>query len=132
MDYPVLNAFWTICMVFLWVLWLYLLFKVVGDILRSEDLGGWTKAAWMAFVLLLPYVGILVYVIARGRGMSARETERAEKQQQAFRAYVREAAAPAPGERGTAAEQLAKLAELKEHGDLSEEEFQKAKVKILA
>lgn len=131
MDYPVLNAFWTICMVFLWVLWLYLLFKVIGDVLRSEDLGGWAKSGWMLLVLLLPFVGILAYVVARGRGMSARETERAERQQQAFRAYVREAAAP-PAEGGTAAEQLAKLAELKEHGDLSEEEFRKAKVKILA
>lgn len=133
MNYPVLNAFWTICMVFLWVLWLFLLVKVIGDVFRSEDLHGWAKAGWLVFVLVLPYLGVLVYVVARGRQLSRHEAERAEQQEAAFRRYVREAAAPPATEQAASqADQLAKLAALKEHGDITEEEFQRAKVNILA
>lgn len=127
MDYPLLNVFWTIMWVFLWLLWLMLLFRVIGDIFHDSDLGGWAKAAWTFLVIIIPYVGVLIYLIARGRGMAERQQLKLERNQERMRAYVRETAA-AP----TSADELSKLADLKEHGHITDEEFQQAKTKILA
>ncbi|MFF4224508.1 SHOCT domain-containing protein [Streptomyces sp. L500] len=127
-DYPVLGAFWTILWIFLWVLWVMLLFRVIGDIFRDDQLGGWGKAAWLIFTVFLPFLGVFVYVLARGREMGNREIRHAQAQRRAFDEYVREAAGP--GSR-SAADELAKLSEIKARGDISDAEFQRAKEKIL-
>ena len=131
MDYPLLNAFWTMCLIFLWVMWLILLFRIIGDIFRSRDLNGWAKTGWLVLVIVLPFLGVFIYVIARGHGMSDREVAQAERQQKQLQTYLRDTVATGEGT-SRHADSLAKLADLKNHGDITEEEFQKAKAKILA
>ncbi|MGW7317565.1 SHOCT domain-containing protein [Streptomyces sp. NPDC054854] len=127
-DYPVLGAFWTVMWIFLWVMWLVLLFRIVVDLFRDHEMSGWVKAAWLLFLILIPFLGVLVYVIARGRNMGKREIKHAQEQQQAFNAYIRDAAG-STGKNTT--DELARLSELKAKGDLSEAEFQQAKQKLL-
>ncbi|MCX5010490.1 MULTISPECIES: SHOCT domain-containing protein [unclassified Streptomyces] len=126
-DYPLLNMFWTMMMIFLWVLWFMLLFRVIGDVFRDDSMSGWGKAGWTIFVILVPFLGVFVYLIARGRGMGERELKRAQDSEQAFRSYVRESAGPT-----SAAEELSRLAELKNRGDISATEYEQAKAKVLA
>ncbi|GFH39087.1 SHOCT domain-containing protein [Streptomyces pacificus] len=126
-DYPVLGAFWTVMWIFLWVVWLVLLFRVFVDIFRDHEMNGWAKAAWIVFMLLIPFLGVLIYIIVRGRDMGRREIQHAQEQQEAFNAYIRQTAQGA----GTG-DELARLAELRSKGDLSEEEFQRAKDKLLS
>ncbi|MFI5523677.1 SHOCT domain-containing protein [Streptomyces platensis] len=132
MDYPLLNAFWTMCLIFLWVMWLILLFRIIGDIFRSHDLKGWGKTGWLVLVILLPFLGVFIYVIARGHGMSEREIAQAERQQKQMQDYLRKTMATGDDAASRHADSLAKLAELKNHGDITEEEYQKAKAKVLA
>ncbi|MGY1455527.1 SHOCT domain-containing protein [Streptomyces sp. SS8] len=133
-DYPVLGAFLTFLWFFLWVVWLILLFKVITDVFRDHELNGWGKAGWLVFVIVLPYLGVLVYLVARGKGMSEREVRRARTEREAFDAYIRETAGAGTGAATGAAgvDQLARLSELKAKGDLTENEYQRAKEKILA
>ncbi len=126
-DYPELGIFLSIVWFFLWVLWLIVLFRVVVDIFRDRGLGGWGKAGWLLFVLIVPFLGVLVYVIARGHGMGEREAQHLREQQQAFDAYVRQAA----GGGTSSADELARLSELKAKGVLSDAEFERAKEKVL-
>jgi hypothetical protein len=127
-DYPLLGAFWTMFWFFIWILWFFLLFRVFGDVFRSRDLGGGAKAAWLIFVILVPYFGVFIYLIARGRGMGERDVEYAQARQQAFNSYVQEAAATGGG----TADQLTKLADLKDRGVITAAEFEQQKAKILA
>jgi ABC-type Fe3+ transport system permease subunit len=76
-DYPLLNLFWTMLWLFLWILWIFLVIRIVMDVFRSDDLGGGAKALWTIFIIVLPFLGILVYLIARGSGMYAREAREA-------------------------------------------------------
>ncbi|MFE2555909.1 SHOCT domain-containing protein [Streptomyces sp. NPDC059352] len=134
-DYPLLDLFWTMLWFFLWIMWLFLLFKIVSDVFRDHELSGWAKAGWLIFCLLIPFIGVLVYVIARGTGMTERDAARAKETEAAFQDYVRKSASGAgsPGGSGAgAADELARLADLKAQGALTEDEFQKAKAKILA
>ncbi|MER7579004.1 SHOCT domain-containing protein [Kitasatospora sp. NPDC097691] len=131
-DYPLLNIFWTMLELFLWILWFFLLFKIITDIFRSHDLSGWGKAGWLVLVILLPLIGVLIYLIARGQSMTKRDIEQAKESQAAFQAYVRDAAASGPDAGGSHVDDLAKLADLKEKGAISDEEYQKAKAKLLA
>ncbi|MFJ7246264.1 SHOCT domain-containing protein [Kitasatospora sp. NPDC098652] len=135
-DYPVLNIFWTMLELFLWILWFFLLFKIITDIFRSHDLSGWGKAGWLILVIILPLIGILAYLIARGQGMGKRDVEQAQQADAAVRAYIRDAAAGTPAEGGSGGrshvEDLARLSDLKERGAISDEEYQKAKDKLLA
>ncbi|MFD6969554.1 SHOCT domain-containing protein [Streptomyces sp. NBC_01310] len=128
-DYPLLNLFWTMLWFFLWVMWFFLLFKVITDIFRDHGLGGWGKAGWLILVLVLPYIGVLVYLIARGRSMHERDAKQVQENEQAFRAYVQKAAGPGAG--GSSADELHKLAALKDKGDITQEEFDRAKAKLL-
>ncbi|MEU1227924.1 SHOCT domain-containing protein [Streptomyces sp. NPDC005828] len=130
-DYPALNLFWTMLWFFLWILWLFLLFKVITDIFRDHSLGGWGKAGWLIFCILLPYLGVLVYVIARGKGMSQRDVKQAKESEAAFQDYIRKTAGSEGGGGGAAAE-LARLSELKDKGAITAEEFEKAKAKVLS
>ena len=129
MNYPLLNLFWTIFEVFLWVVWFWILITVFIDIFRSSDLSGWGKALWFLFVLLIPLVGVLVYLIARGGEMHNRAAKLAEQQDAAARSYIREAAAP---EATSSADQLAKLADLHDRGVITDQEFEREKAKVLA
>ena len=126
-SYPLLGAFWTILEVFLWVLWIWILIYVFIDIFRSHDLSGWGKALWFLFVLFISLIGVLVYLIARGGKMQERAQSDARQQERDFRAYVQEAASS-----GTPADQLAKLADLRDRGVISAEEFEREKAKVLA
>lgn len=126
-DYPLLGVFWTMMWWFLWIAWIVLLFRVIGDIFRSDDIGGFAKAMWSLFVIILPWLGVLVYLIARGRSMSSRDYQQAQASEAAFRSYVQEAA----GSGGGSADELTKLADLRDRGVLSEDEFQQQKAKLL-
>ncbi len=133
-DYPLLNLFWTMLWFFLWIMWLFLLFRVIMDIFRSHDLGGWAKAGWLVLTLVLPYLGVLIYVIARGRSMGARDAKEAKERDAAFKAYVRDAAGADAGGGATKSnhvEDLAKLAGLKDKGAITDEEYRQAKTKLL-
>ncbi|MEV4874978.1 SHOCT domain-containing protein [Streptomyces cyaneofuscatus] len=132
-DYPLLNVFLTMLYLFLWVMWFFLLFKVVTDLFRDHTLNGWAKAGWLIFVILLPYLGVLIYLIVRGRSMHERDAKAVKDSEAAFRQYVREAAS-SEGSSGSTSHvsDLAKLAELKDKGALSPEEYERAKAKLLA
>ncbi|MGE5285686.1 MAG: SHOCT domain-containing protein [Micromonosporaceae bacterium] len=124
---PLLNIFWTMLWFFVMVLWFFLLFRVIVDIFRSRDLGGWGKAGWTVFIVLLPFLGVFVYLIARGGKMAERDAGQVQAQEEAFRAYVRQAA---DGGGGTA-DQLAKLADLHDHGAITDAEYEKGKEQVL-
>ncbi len=126
-SYPLLGAFWTILMIFLWVLWIWIVIYVFIDIFRSRDLSGWEKALWFVFVLILPLIGVLVYLIARGGKMHERAVRQAQQQDEAARRYIQQAAG-APN----SADQLAKLADLRDRGVITAEEFERQKAKVLA
>jgi hypothetical protein len=127
-DYPILDFFLTMLYFFLFFIWIWLLVMVFFDIFRSRDLGGGAKALWCIFIIVLPFLVVFVYLIARGGKMHERQAQQAADQQRAFDSYVREAAGT-PG--ADTASQLSKLAELKNQGVLTEEEFQSEKSKLL-
>ena len=129
MNYPLLNVFWTIFEVFLWVIWFWILITVFIDIFRSRDLSGWGKALWFLFVLLIPLIGVLVYLIVRGSSMHERQARDMQQQDAEARRYIQQAAAEAPA---STADQLAKLADLRDRGVISAEEFEREKAKVLA
>ena len=126
-SYPLLGAFWTIVMIFLWVIWFWVLITVFIDIFRSDDLSGGAKTLWFVLVLFFPLVGVLVYLIARGGTMQERSARQAQRQQKQIRSYVQEAAGSP-----SSADQLAKLADLRDRGVITAEEFDREKAKILA
>ena len=126
---PILDFFLTMLYFFLFIIWIWLLITVFVDIFRSHDMGGGAKALWVIFVIILPFLGVFVYLIARGGKMHERAAREAAQQQQAFDQYVRQTAGTSGD---TTADQLAKLADLKSQGVLSEDEFQAQKAKILA
>ena len=126
-SYPLLGAFWTVLEIFLWVLWIWVLIYVFIDIFRSRDLPGWAKALWFIFVVFIPLIGVLVYLIARGGKMHERAEQAAQQQDQEVRRYIQQAAgSPDP------ADQLAKLADLRDRGVITPDEFEHEKAKVLA
>lgn len=128
MNFPLLDSFLTMLWFFLFVMWLFLLFRVVLDVFRDDALSGMTKAAWLIFILVLPYLGVLVYLIMRGSGMGRRAAAEAQARQAAVDDYIRTTAAGGGGPAG----ELAKLAALRADGTLTEHEFEQAKAKLLA
>ncbi|MCX4625504.1 MULTISPECIES: SHOCT domain-containing protein [unclassified Streptomyces] len=127
-DFPLLSVFWTMLGLALWILWFFLLFRIIFDIFRDDDLGGWAKAGWLAFVILLPFLGVFVYLIARGKSMGHRELTQARTQQKEFDTYIRETAGAA---RPSSTEELAKLSDMRARGDITDEEFRRAKALVL-
>ncbi|MGY1695604.1 MULTISPECIES: PLDc N-terminal domain-containing protein [unclassified Geodermatophilus] len=115
---PLLDLFWTTLIVFGWVLWFMLLFRVYGDLFTRRDISGWVKTAWVVVTLLVPVVGVLVYLIAQGRGMAERQIRAVEQQQRATEAYIRSVAADAE------AEQLQKARALLQSGAVTPAEYQ--------
>jgi type VI protein secretion system component VasK len=127
-DFGTGQVFWSMLWFFMFFIWIWLLIIVFSDIFRSHDLSGWAKALWVIFIIFLPYLGVLVYLIARGHKMSEHAAQAAQAQDQANRQYIQSVTA---GSTSTAAE-LERLAGLKAQGVISEEEFQQLKAKALA
>ncbi|MFK4101043.1 SHOCT domain-containing protein [Streptomyces sp. NPDC019531] len=128
-DYPLLSVFWSMLLFFLWIMWFVLLFRVVVDIFRDDHLSGWAKAGWLVFTIVLPFLGVFVYVVARGKNMGRREVAQARAQQEEFNTYIRETAA---GGRTSSIDELAKLSEIRARGDITDEEFRRAKDLVLS
>jgi len=129
-DYPLLSAFWTMLWFFLWIMWFILLFRVILDIFRDDALSGWAKAGWLVLVIVVPFLGVFIYVIARGKNMGRREVAQAREQQQAFDSYIRETAGAKATRSST--DELAKLSEIRARGDITDEEFRRAKELVLS
>jgi putative oligomerization/nucleic acid binding protein/phospholipase D-like protein len=127
-NYPLLDIFLSTLYFFVWILWIMLLFWILMDIFRSDDMGGWAKAGWVLFVIILPFLGVLVYPIVRGKSMGDRQARDAQARDEQFRAYVKDAA----GSGQSQSDELAKLAGLHQQGVLSDQEFEAAKAKVLA
>ena len=125
-DYPFLDLLWTMFIFFLFIIWIWILITVFADVFRRRDIGGGTKALWIIFVILLPYLGVLVYLIANHDGMAERNIEKMQAQQAQMDQYVRDTAGSA-----NVGDQLHKLDELKSKGSISQEEFDAAKAKLL-
>ena len=122
-DYPLLGVFWTMMIWFLWIAWIVVLVRVIADIFRSRDLGGFAKALWAIFVIAVPWLGVLVYILARGNKMAAHDHQQAQAQQDAFRSYVQDVAAT----NGGTADELAKLADLQAQDVITDAEFDPTK-----
>ncbi len=126
-SYPLLGVFWTIFIFFLWVVWFWILITIIIDLFRSHDLSGWAKALWFIFILFLPMIGVLVYLIARGGKMHEHAVRQARQQEAELRSYVQQAASSE-----SSADQLAKLADLRDRGVITAAEFDREKAKIVA
>jgi predicted PurR-regulated permease PerM len=126
-DYPVLGAFWTLCLIFVWAIWLVLVVRVVVDIFRDRQTSGWAKAGWLAFVLILPFLGVFAYLVVRGQAMADRNARMLSEQRGMVDAYIRSAA----GGTNRSVDDLAALSGLRANGDITAAEFERAKEKIL-
>ena len=122
------QVFWSFLWFFLFFIWIWLLIVVFSDIFRSHDLSGWAKALWIIFVVIVPYLGVFVYLIARGGRMQEHAAADAKRQDTEFRQYVQSATASSSS---NTADELARLADLRDKGVISEAEFQQAKAKTL-
>jgi hypothetical protein len=126
-DYPFLDLMWTLLVFFLWILWFWLLFGVWSDIFRRDDISGWGKAGWLIFTIVLPFLGVFVYVITQNDGMTQRNIERARSQQRRFDEYVRETAGT-----GGATAEIERAKQLLDGGAITQAEFDAIKQKALA
>jgi hypothetical protein len=126
-DYPILGILWSTLIIVLWILWFMILFRVIADVFRSHDLGGGGKTLWLLFVIFLPFLGVFVYIIARGNSMTQRSLEDAKVRQESFDDYVRTTA----GSTSSTADELAKFAALRDQGVLTEDEFAARKAQLL-
>ncbi len=121
------QVVWSILWFTLFFMWIWLVISIFADILRSPDMGGWAKAAWTIFVVFLPFLGVLIYLIARGHKMNEHTLQRAQAQDEATRAYIQSVAASP-----TSADEIAKAAQLRDSGAITDEEFQALKAKALS
>ena len=124
-EYPFLDILWTMIIFFAWVAWLWTVFAVLADVFRRDDIGGWGKAGWVVFVIVVPFLGVLIYLIAEHDGMQERSLAQAKTQKAAFDSYVREAS-------GGSAAEIAKAKELLDAGTISQAEFDAIKAKALS
>jgi Phospholipase_D-nuclease N-terminal/Short C-terminal domain len=126
-DYPFLDVFWTILIFFLWVIWIWILITVLMDLFRRHDIGGWGKAAWTLFVIVLPFLGVFMYLITQGRQMAERRSAELQASRASFDSHVRDvASATSPSD------QIAKAKELLDQGAIDQAEFEELKRKALA
>lgn len=121
------QVLWSIIWFFLFVLWFWLLITVFADIIRARDLSGWGKALWAIAIIILPLLGVLLYLIVNGNKMQRRAEDDARAAEEAAQAYIREAARPQ-----STAEELSKLAALHEDGTLDDDEYERAKARIVS
>jgi hypothetical protein len=125
-DYPFLNILWTMIIFFCWVAWIWILILCFSDLFR-RDISGWAKAAWVVFLIILPFLGVLIYLIAEGKGMTERRVHDAQASQAQFDQYVKQVAAD-----GGSAGEIAKAKELLDSGAITQQEFDALKAKALA
>ena len=126
-DYPFLDLFWTMLIFFLWIMWIWLLFTIFADIFRRRDISGWAKTAWIVFAIVLPFLGVFVYLITQNVGMTERQLQRTRAEREQFDEYVRETAAT-----GGAAAEIDKAKHLLDTGAITQAEFEALKQKALA
>jgi hypothetical protein len=124
-DYPFVDVLWSMIIFFFWVIWIWIVITVLIDVFRRHDIGGWAKAAWVVFVVILPWLGVLVYLIVEHDGMRERSLSQAQAQRQEFDNYVRTTAGGSAGE-------IAQAKELLDSGAITQEEFAALKAKALA
>jgi hypothetical protein len=124
-DYPFFDVFWSILIFFCWVIWIWVVITVLIDVFRRDDMSGWLKALWVVLVVILPWLGVLIYLIVNHNGMQERSIKQAKEQQQAFDSYVRQTA-------GGSATEIAKAKELLDSGAITQAEFDQLKAKALA
>ena len=124
-DYPFMDVLWSMIIFFFWVIWIWIVVTVLVDIFRRDDIGGWAKAAWVIFVVILPWLGVLIYLIAQHDGMRERRIREVQDQKQAFDQYVRDAA-------GGSAAEIAQAKQLLDSGAITQDEFAAIKAKALA
>jgi hypothetical protein len=125
-DYPFMDVLWSMLIFFFWVVWIYIVITVLIDIFRRHDISGWAKAAWVIFVALVPWIGVLVYLIAQHDGMQERSLKEAQANKRAVDDYVRETAG------GGSAAEIARAKELRDAGTITDAEFETLKAKALA
>ena len=128
-DYPFMDVLWSMIIFFFWVIWIWIVITVLIDVFRRHDIGGFAKALWVIFVVILPWLGVLIYLIVEHDGMRERSMHQARAQQQAFDEYVRDAAGTAGG--GSASE-IAQAKQLLDDGAITQEEFAALKAKALS
>ena len=126
-DYPFLDVMWTMLVFFVWIAWFLLLFRIIGDIFRRRDLGGGAKTVWLIFVILLPFLGVFVYLVSQNDGMNQRQAEQMQAQQARMDDYVRSVAAS-----GGPAAEIEKAKGLLDSGAISQSEYDSIKAKALA
>jgi energy-coupling factor transporter transmembrane protein EcfT len=127
-DYPFLDILWSMIIFFCWVAWIWMLIVIFGDLFSRHDIGGWAKAGWVVFMIVLPFLGVLVYLIAQSKGMAERRMQSAQAAQQQFDSYVKSVA----GDGGGAASEIAQAKQLLDSGAISQAEFDSLKAKALA
>ena len=125
-DYPFMDVLWSMIIFFFWVIWIWIVITVLIDVFRRHDIGGWAKAGWVIFVVILPWLGVLVYLIAQHDGMRDRSVSQAQAQRREFDDYVRDTAG------GGSAGEIAKAKELLDAGAITQQEFEALKAKALA
>ena len=125
-DYPFLDLMWTMVVFFLWILWFWLLFRIFADIFRRRDISGWGKTVWLVFAIVLPFLGVFVYLITQNVGMTERDLERTRAQREQFDDYVRQTAGS-----GGAASEIDKAKQLLDSGAITQAEFESLKQKAL-
>ena len=126
------QVFWSMLWFFVWIMWLMLLFRVIGDIFRSHDMGGGAKALWLFVVIVMPFLGVFIYLIVRGKAMTQHAIDAAQARDEQMKAYVQQVTASNGSASNGAADELAKLAELNRTGVLTDAEFAQEKAKVLA
>jgi len=126
-DYPFLDVFWSMMIFFLWVAWIWILIMILSDIFRRHDISGWGKALWTIFVIIAPFLGVLIYLIAESKGMNERNLERQQQYQSQTDDYIRTVAST-----GDPADQIAKAKQLLDSGAITADEFAALKQKALA
>jgi putative oligomerization/nucleic acid binding protein/phospholipase D-like protein len=124
-DYPFMDVLWTMIIFFCWVVWIWIMVVILLDVFRRRDIGGWTKALWVIFLIILPFLGALIYLIAQHDGMAERSAKEARGQQQQFDEYVRSVS-------GGSAAEIEKAKTLLDNGTITQDEFNAIKAKALA
>ena len=127
-DYPFMNVLWSMIIFFAWVAWIWILIVILTDVFRRHDIGGWTKALWTIFLVVIPFLGVLVYLVAQHDGMAERQQKDVQAQQAQFDSYVRQAAATGGGP----ASEIEKAKALLDSGAITQSEFETLKAKAVA
>ena len=127
-DYPFLDVFWTMLVFFFWVIWIWILVTVLIDLFRRHDISGWGKAAWTLFVVVLPYLGVFVYLITQGKEMAERRAAEMRESRASFDSYVRDVAGSGGG---GAADEISKAKQLLDSGAINQAEFEQLKTRAL-